>query len=223
MKNTLTGLLLLLAYSLCVAQEAQLVRYVTDDFCADLRSIPNNRGRIINYLKAGARLTVLEQSEEGWSHIRTSRGTEGWLRNSYLVEQQVAKVRIAETQQRLKKLQNDNRRLQGAIGEKDSELKQLRGQIKQLTLRGDSSHQELTELKKISGNAIALNNQNQELLKRNSQLESNLEAQTALNDQFENDQRFQWFMYGSFAVFLGALLTMLTTMFKRKRRFSEWG
>ena len=223
MKNTLTGLLLLTACTLCAAQETQPTRYVTDEFHADLRSIPSNRGRIVNYLKAGARLTVLEQNEQGWSHIRTSRGVEGWLRSSYLVEQQVAKVRIVETQQRLEKLQNDNRRLQSTIGEKDAELKQLREQSKQLSLRGDNTHRELSELRKISGNAIDLNNQNQELLKRNSQLESDLEAQTALNDQFENDQRFQWFMYGAFAVCLGALLTVLIPMLKRKRRHSEWG
>lgn len=221
MKNTFTGLLLLTVCSLGNAQEAQ--RYVTDDLRANLRSIPNNRGRIVNYLEAGAQLTVLEQNEEGWSRIRTSQGAEGWLRSRYLVDQPVAKVPPGATRQRLEKLQGDNLLLQDAIDEKNAELSQLQAQVNQLTQQRDSTSRELTELRKISGNAIALNTQNQELLKRNSQLESDLEAQTALNDQSRNDQRFQWFIYGSFAVCLGALLTMLITLFKRKHYYSDWG
>ena len=78
----------------CQAQTDESIRYVTDEFRADLRSIPSERGKITNYLRAGTQLTLLEENQEGWSHVRTGRGTEGWLRSSYLVAQQVARVRI---------------------------------------------------------------------------------------------------------------------------------
>lgn len=223
MRILLTSLLLLTTPLAHAAEETGQTRYITDNFRADLRSIPKNNGRIMNYLRAGTRLIVLEQNEEGWSRIQTSRGEEGWLRSDYLVDQQVAKFRIAGVQQQVEQLTADNGKLKNDIQQKDTELKQLRAQIEQLSEQNKSADQKLTDLRKISANPIAINTQNQELLKRNSQLESDLEAQAALNDQLENDQRFSWFMYGAFAVCLGALLTVLIPMLKRKRRYSEWG
>ena len=226
MKHTLTGLLglaLLITGNLSLAQSAEPTRYVTDDFRADLRSIPSNRGKIINYLKAGTQLSVLEENEEGWSHIRTSRGTEGWLLSRYLVDKQVAKARIAGVEQRNQQLQQQGSELKQDLQQKEAQIKQLQDQIAQLENNNSDSQRELTEIKTISANHIALNDQNQQLLTMKSELESELDSLKAMNDKLENDQRYRWFLYGALAVCLGAGLAIVLPQLKRKRRYSEWG
>ncbi|MGS2724547.1 TIGR04211 family SH3 domain-containing protein [Porticoccus sp. GXU_MW_L64] len=223
MKSFLTGLLLIACSTLNLAQEAQPTRYITDDFRADLRSIPSNRGKIINYLRAGTQLSVLEANDDGWSHIRTSRGTEGWLLSRYLVEQPVAKTRIVGIEQRNQQLLQQSNQFKQNLQEKDAQIKQLQDQLAQLDNRNTSAQRELTEIKTISANHIALNDQNQQLLTMKSELESELDSLKAMNDQLENDQRYRWFLYGALAVLLGAALAIIIPQLKRKRRFSEWG
>ena len=227
MKKNLSGILLLITctfftYTLCAAQEAQPTRYITDQFRADLRSIGSNKGAIINFLKAGTKLTVLSETDDGWSHIRTSRGTEGWLRSEYLVAQQVAKVRIVEVQNLNQKLKTEISQLKTSLQERDNELKQLKEQLTSVSGQSDTTRKELAEIRKISANAITLNDQNKQLLKNNSQQASELDALRALNDQLKNDQRYSWFMYGAFAACLGAVLALIIPNIKRKRRYSEW-
>ncbi|MCV6603909.1 MAG: TIGR04211 family SH3 domain-containing protein [Porticoccaceae bacterium] len=223
MKHALIGLLILIACNLCLAENAQPTRYITDEFRADLRSIPSNRGKIINYLRAGTQLNVLEENDDGWSHIRTSRGTEGWLRTSYLVDKQVAKALLAGVQQRNQQLQQQGNQLKQQLQQKDAELKQLQGQLAQMETSNSDTRRELTEIKTISANHIALNDQNQHLLTMKSELESELDSLKAMNDKLENDQRYRWFLYGALAVCLGAALAIVIPQLKRKRRYSEWG
>ncbi|UTW46061.1 TIGR04211 family SH3 domain-containing protein [bacterium SCSIO 12696] len=224
MKHALTSLLLVTLCTLAQIQDAQATtRYITDEFRADLRSIPSNRGKIINYLRAGTQLTVLEENEDGWTHIRTSRGTEGWLRSSYLVEQQVAKALIGQVEQQRQQLQSQQGELKQELQRKDTQINELQGQLAQVEDRSRQVQQELNEIKTISANHIALNNQNQQLLKAKSELESELDSLKAMNDQLENDQRYRWFLYGALAVCLGAVLAILVPQLKRKRRYSEWG
>ncbi|MDM3872108.1 TIGR04211 family SH3 domain-containing protein [Porticoccus sp. W117] len=223
MKHALIGLVLLTTCTLSLAQSAETTRYITDEFRADLRSIPSNRGKIINYLRAGTQLSVLEENDDGWSHIRTSRGTEGWLLSRYLVEQQVAKARIVGVEQRNQQLQQQSSEFKQNLQDKDAEIKQLQDQLAQLENRNTSTQRELTEIKTISANHIALNDQNQQLLTMKSELESELDSLKAMNDKLENDQRYRWFLYGALAVCLGAALAIILPQLKRKRRFSEWG
>ncbi|MEH6466261.1 MAG: TIGR04211 family SH3 domain-containing protein, partial [Porticoccus sp.] len=82
---------------------------------------------------------------------------------------------------------------------------------------------ELNTIKKISSNAISINQQNQELLERNGMLQSEIDVLKAANEQLSNRERNTWFLYGVFAVIAGALLTIIIPRLKRRKRFSEWG
>ncbi|MDI6795521.1 MAG: TIGR04211 family SH3 domain-containing protein [Desulfatibacillaceae bacterium] len=82
-------LIFALAWSPCQAL-AQTV-YVDDLQEVMMRSGPDTNNRIVLVLKSGRALEVLETSG-GWSRVRTSGGTEGWVVSRYLTPRPPASI-----------------------------------------------------------------------------------------------------------------------------------
>ena len=129
---------------------------------------------------------------------------------------------MAQVEQRHQQLEKKSQKLNKELQQKDQQLQQLQAQLAQLEKHNSNARKQLTEIKAISGNQLALNDQNQQLLKIKSELESELDSLNAMNHQLENDQRYRWFLYGALAVCLGAALAILLPQIRRKRRYSEW-
>ncbi len=81
---------------------------------------------------------------------------------------------------------------------------------------------ELAEIKNISSDAIALNNQNDQLVKNNHMLQRENDALKANVDDLQKDKRNESFLYGGLTVFLGAILVVLIPKLRGRKRFSEW-
>lgn len=202
---------------------AEEIRYISDELRVPLRTSPCNSCKIVHGgLRSGTRLTVLENNGEGWAHVRTSRDVEGWLPEQYLVDQQVAKIRITAVENAFAELKTRHQALQATLDEKDTELAALHEQLTQLSDEKSRVSDQLAEIRQISTNAVSIHEQNQELGKRNQLLKNEVDILTASNKQLKDDQIYNWFIYGALSVFLGAVLTAILPRLKRKRRYSEW-
>ena len=93
--------------------------YISDELTVPLRSGPSNGHRILHAgLPSGTQMEVLGEDEAaGFTQIRTTRGTEGWIRTQYLVREPIAKMRLAAAQRELNQarsqcpdIQEDGRR-----------------------------------------------------------------------------------------------------------------
>ena len=84
------------------AQVHAVDKYVTDVVYVPLRAGPGNQYRILHQgLKTGARMTVLEDNAgEGFTKVRMSNGTEGFIRTQYLMGQQPARDRLPQEQEK---------------------------------------------------------------------------------------------------------------------------
>ena len=80
----------------------------------------------------------------------------------------------------------------------------------------------LASLKLISSKEIALNEQNQVLVKHNHMLQEERDVLRANVDDLENEKRNESFLYGGFVTFLGAILAALIPRLRGRRRLSEW-
>jgi len=198
--------------------------YISDIFYVPLRSGASNKHRIVHKgIKSGAALTLLEVDDEsGYSRIRTKGGVEGWLPHQYLSPLPVARQRIDESLQRQQQFQ---RQLQQAEKQRD----QLRGQQqqteKQLGLLSQKNQQlsgELARIKKISANATALDTNHRALLKENELLQIEIAELQADNARLSEKSDKEWFLRGSFAVLIGALLAALLPRLKTQQRRDGW-
>ncbi|MGV6808120.1 MAG: TIGR04211 family SH3 domain-containing protein [bacterium] len=220
----LTLLLLALPTAPVVAE----TRYVTDEFRVPLRKTPCGRCSIlIGGLRAGTTLTLLDEKtpegeREPWSQVQTRSGKIGWLQSQYLVSEQVGRVRIKAVETELAAAKTENERLSQQIAETNVRLEELELQLSGAQEAKSSSEQELKYIREVSSDAIALQNQNQELLKRNKMLQSEVDVLTATNEQLRGNNSRKWFLYGAIAVVLGAMLTLVVPRLRPRKRFTEW-
>ncbi|MBL4782684.1 MAG: TIGR04211 family SH3 domain-containing protein [Porticoccaceae bacterium] len=212
--------LLLLALSPLVLAE---VRYISDEFRVPLRKSPCSRCAILHQgLKTGLKLNFIE-SAEGWSHIRTPGGMDGWIENQYIVKKPIARDRIARYQQQSEVLSASNAKLKAQVADLKANNQQLDGRLNAVSDDNEAVSRELADIKVVSANALNLKVQNQKLLEDNGMLQSKIDVLSALNKQLESSHTQKWFIYGAISVFLGALLSVLLPRLKRKRRgHSEW-
>jgi SH3 domain protein len=199
-----------------------LTRYISDQFYVPLRETPCSRCKIVHRgIKSGTSLQLLSL-KDGWALVLTDRGVEGWMEQQHLMDQPVARAQLVKDQAKLAKLQSRNNQLEQIMGELRQQSKSLRGQLSNTEGSKENLAKELATIKEISSDAIALNAQNQELVKQNHMLQAENDVLTANFDDLQKDKRNESFLYGGLTVFLGAILVVLIPKLRGRKRFSEW-
>jgi SH3 domain protein len=196
--------------------------WISDEFLVPLRSTPCSRCTIVHRgLKSGTEMRLLERVD-GWGHVITNRGIEGWMEGQYLTDQPIARIRVNEQQKELAALKKRNRELDKKVSELSQASKAVRGELDNSQDKKQSLATELAEIREISSDSIALSEQNQQLVKNNHMLQRENDSLKANVDDLQKDQRNESFLYGGLTVFLGAILVILIPKLRGRKRFSEW-
>jgi len=196
--------------------------WISDEFLVPLRSTPCARCTIVHRgLKSGTKLQLLEMVD-GWGHLITNRGVEGWAEEQYLVDQPIARIRVKTQEKELAALKQRNIELEEKVGELTQAANAVRGELDNSQDNQKSLTTELAEIREISSDAIALSEQNQQLVKNNHMLQRENDSLKANVDDLQKDQRNESFLYGGLTVFLGAIMVILIPKLRGRKRFSEW-
>jgi SH3 domain protein len=108
------------------------------------------------------------------------------------------------------------------MAELRQQSKSLRGKLDSTQGSKENLVAELASIKEISSDVIALNEQNQKLVKQNHMLQRENDVLKANFDDLQKDKRNESFLYGGLTVFLGAILVVLIPKLRGRKRFSEW-
>ena len=196
--------------------------WVSDEFLVPLRSTPCARCTIVHRgLKSGTQLRLLEMVD-GWGHLITNRGVEGWMEEQYLVDQPIARIKVKQQQKELAALKKRNAELDKIVSELNQASKAVRGELDSSQDNQKSLATQLADIREISADAITLSEQNQQLVKNNHMLQRENDSLKANVDDLQKDQRNESFLYGGLTVFLGAILVILIPKLRGRKRFSEW-
>ncbi len=203
-------------------QEDGFKHYVTDRLQLPVRRGPGFNYKIINLLRSGTPVTILETNKENWARIQyTYKGQtrEGWVPARLLTNQPIARMQ-------LKEVEAENARLKTRIQQLETQLSNLQteqaetkkllseAQKKLFILRKDYDH-----LKQTAGNALELDKENQQLKQQLAQLE---EENADLKDQIAHSEdaiKRQWFLTGAGVLLLGLILGRFARL---PRRRSSW-
>mgnify|MGYP000850215222 CR=1 FL=1 len=196
--------------------------YVIDEFLVPLRETPCSRCTIVHRgIKTGSKMRLLEVVD-GWGHVITARGIEGWMESQYLIDEPIARIKLNQQQKELAALKKRNSDLDKDFQELRAESKALRDQLDSSLGDTETVASELAEIRAISADAITLNQQNEQLVKNNHMLQRENDALKANVDDLQKDKRNESFLYGGLTVFLGAILVILIPKLRGRKRFSEW-
>ena len=199
-----------------------LQRYIADEFYVPLRETPCRNCKIVHRgIKSGTAVKLVAEKED-WALVLTEKGVEGWMQKQHLTPSPIARVALIANQAKLKKLVSRNNQLEQIMSELRQQSKVLRGKLDSTEGSKENLAAELASIKEISSDVIALNEQNQNLVKHNHMLQRDFDVLKANFENLQNDKRNESFLYGGLTVFLGAILVVLIPKLRGRKRFSEW-
>lgn len=195
--------------------------YISDELTVPLRSGPSGAHRILHRgLPSGTNLEVIGANEEaGFTQIRTSRGTEGWLRTQYLVSQPIAKVQLVQAQRRIATLEKSVTTTRAEIRQlkstaSDQQNANAAGSAKIGTLQKD-----LERIQKLSASAVETHEKNLQLTETNTRLRDELDDVAEARDILADNEANQGIMLGAGLILLGLIAGVLI---KARPQRSAW-
>lgn len=199
-------------------------RYISDKVYVPLRVGDGSKYRIVHRgLPSGTKLELITTNEStGYSKVKTTSGTEGWLPSHYLVEAPVARTRLKEAEAKLSKLSEANKALREQLKNTTQSSEQTASIVEQLERENTALSEELDAIKRISANAIKLDSDNRRLLESNQMLSSEVDVLKTDNARLRENKENEFFLNGAFAVLIGVMIALIVPRMMPKRR-SEWG
>ena len=205
------------------ADVLNLPRYISDVLYVPMRSGASTKNRIVHKgLKSGTKVTLLA-TEEGWSQIKTSRGTVGWMQNRYLTAEPTAQIKLGRAQQQIQQLSASSGPLSEKLLDAQQYIEDLENQQQAHTVKLNSLNKELDRVRNLSANELAINENNKQLMQQNDDMRNQIDTLRAENTRLSQELRSNSFMYGALTIILGIIITLIVQNFSRSKRRSEWG
>lgn len=224
MRPTLLSILMI-SLLLSASAQAQDTRYISDKQFVPLRSGGGNEYRIVHRgLPSGTKLTVSSTSGDGvWAQITTDRGTKGWVRTQYLMEEVPAQLKLDGALQRAERAVQSSGDLKTEVEALKAERTTLIEQVSSTDSELGGISEELSRLKQISGNAVQLDVDNRRLLKESEDLRSDVETLESENQRLQDKLESEDFLNGALAVLLGVIITLVVPrLWPKRRKSSSW-
>jgi len=215
--------IVLLALSLLIALPAlaaEETAWVSDRLELPMRAGKGTQYRILRMLKSGTRLEVLGR-EDGWAHVRTPSGVEGWVLARYLMKQPAARERLARAEKRLAELQMSESERMKRFREVSEAKEALEKQVSALEAENARLKKELADIKRTASSTLAIANENRELKKHLKQLEREQQALAQENEALQDRSNRDWFMIGAGVLIVGIILGLILPRLRVRKR-SSW-
>ena len=198
---------------------AQTQRYVSDQLEITLRSGPGTNFAIRKMLKSGTPLQVIEDNGEGYTKVATPDGTSGWVLNRFLIDEPVAKDRLAENERRMQDMQKEN----ALVREQLLGLEQLQADLAQVQAENERLQTEIQRVKEVASESLKISEENHALKQG---LEESREKQQTLieeNIRLGDESTQNWFLIGAGVIILGMLIGLTIPNIRWKKQRSSTG
>ena len=218
--KTIATLFLILLSATALARTA----YVTDELKITLRTGESATHRILRMLSTGTRLTVVSDNPQtGYSKVRLGSGTEGYVLTRQLLNQPVARDRLAAAEAEVASLKAAPGELSSRLAKLTDQHKALQNEHNQLKASKRQVDQEYAALQRTASNSVRIANERNELRKQVASLTREIEDVKQQNRELENKTAQNWFLIGAGVVVGGIILGLILPHLRVRRRKSSWG
>jgi SH3 domain protein len=195
--------------------------YISDELTVPLRRGPSNGHKIINAaLPSGLALEVLgEDRASGFTQVRTPNGTEGWVPTQYLVNQPVAKERLAAATKRIETLEAQLKSTRANFQDVRGARTEIESRASTLAKENQRLQNELAEIRRVSATAITQFQENKQLKTDNESLQTQVTQLTEQVRTLERNSMLRWFLAGGALVVIGLILG---AWIKSRPKRSSW-
>jgi len=195
-------------------------KYVSDQLVITLRTGQGNQFQIIKTLPSGALLTVLEETQTGYTKVRTSDGTEGWVRTQYLSDDPPAAEELAKAQDKLTKLQDKLGKVEQELSALRKEKAQLDSQHNKLLNESKATTDELAKLEQIAAHPKQLESENVDLREKFAKMSDEFNLIKQENQVLKDRSKRNWFLAGALVVIIGIIIGLIIPKLRFRRKDS---
>ena len=199
------------------------IRYVTDVIFTPIRTGPGGDYRIINKgLRSGTAVTFHGITDDGvWAEVETKGGTRGFLRAQYLQTEvpranqlNILEAELAASKDRAATLQQNLNEAMEQLTSSDSDMSSTATALAE-------TRAELDEIKRISANAIQLDQLTKELTGKLEDASARNDLLTLENARLEDRVASNQHLQGALSVIAGILIALLIPRLTMKRRRND--
>jgi SH3 domain protein len=220
MKFAITLILFLLTPTATLV--AAEYRYVTDQFKIMMRSGESSTHKIKRTISSGTKLELISSnSKTGYSKIRLPSGIEGYVLSHQLINEPVAREKLAVANERLKELQAAPDQLTAKLSALQEEHATLLKTHEVLEHDKNNLEQELSGIKRTASNAIRVTNERNELRQQVTSLTREVENLKQENRELSNDSTQDWFLIGAGVIIAGILIGLILPHLRVQSRRSK--
>ncbi len=193
-------------------------QYVSDNLVITLRTGQGNQYQIIKTLPSGTLLTVLEETQTGYTKVRTSDGTEGWVRTQYLSDEPPAAMQLTKAQDKLSQLQDKLSKLQQDYNDLRKQKASLDSQYSKLQSDNKSTNEELTKLTQIAAHPKQLQSENVDLREKYANMSNEYNLIKQENQVLKDRSKRYWFLAGALVVLIGIVIGLAIPKLRFRRK-----
>ncbi len=193
--------------------------WVSDQFEIMLRTGPSTSNAIERMLGSGTQLESLEtDAESGYSRVRTSGGTEGWVLTRYLMGEPPAREQLIRLSSQLTNANAQGSSTTSQLKAIETEYRAATRRIDALESERDKLHKELAEIKRTAASVLAIDAQNEDLRQQLADSEIEVSVLEEENETLSAQGNRYWFIIGALVLFGGVLLGLILPRMKFQRR-----
>lgn len=195
-------------------------KYVSDELVITLRTGQGNQFAIIKTLTSGTLLTILQETDTGYTQVRTPDGVEGWVRTQYLSDKPPAAEELAKAQDKLSKLQEKLGKVQQELTDLRKQKAQLDNQHSKLLSENKATADELAKLEQVAAHPKQLESENIDLREKFAKMSDEYNLIKQENQVLKDRSKRNWFLAGALVVIIGIIIGLIIPKLRFRRKDS---
>ena len=193
--------------------------WVSDQFEIMLRTGPSTSNAIERMIGSGTQLESLEtDAESGYSRVRTSGGTEGWVLTRYLMGEPPAREQLIRLSGQLTNANAEGSSMSSQLSSIETEYRAATQRITALESERDQLNSELAEIKRTAASVLAIDAQNEDLRQQLADSQIEVSVLEEENETLSAQGNRYWFISGALVLFGGIILGLILPRMKFQRR-----
>lgn len=196
--------------------------YVTDSCEITLRSGPSFQNRILQILRSGKPVEILETKED-WSHVRLPQREdklEGWVKSQYLSDRLPWENQAKNHMKKNKQLMERVKQLETRLQETSSKGQDAASNLKETSQALAAIQGKYETLKKGSANYLTFKKEYDEIKSSLGVSQTEVHRLRKKNEILEASQRNKWFGMGALVLLCGLLIGLAMGKHQKKQKSS---
>jgi len=193
--------------------------WVSDQIEVTLRTGPSTSNAITRMLRSGTEIEVVRRDEEtGYSLVRTSVGTEGWVLTRYLMNEPPARQQLERLTSQLTTATTEGSSLTSQLAAIKSQYDEATATITSLERDTQALQTELSQIKETAANTIAIDRQNKDLREQLTDAEIKVSILEQENETLSGQTTRNWFLAGALVLFVGVIMGLWLPRIRWQKR-----